>query len=880
MAAEDTLDFAVNLPGVTDVADNVEVGKVYEVGINGVGYMLADHPETERRWSRRTVPLEPQRFATSETPFSQSIERYSFLKMDDWTDGRDQRFYDREASSAAAFFEGEMVDPFTSQGEVTLLPTTELEKSTTYATPHLVVVGDVAYVLTGQNTLEYSSDGTTWTPITLTDGLEGTTLTVESLTTDGQYWYAATGRSIIRGTTSDPAGEWALREARDEIQSIVIDAVAGTFTLSYSGQGPTGALDAVDAPHEAVAAQGRLTMDSQPVNADTFTVDTKTYTWETTLTNVDGNIHIGSDLAESQANLVAAFDLSGVAGTDYATAMTAHPSCSIGPFSGNNAVITADAGGLAGNSYETTETFTAATNVFDDVTLGLTRIGQNGVKTELEKLSNITTVTVTGAGTEAEPFLVQFENPGSADLALMTGSDALLEGGTVTIAEAQAGNGTTDWIDATEVKYAGGRICAAVIASGSTPNRFTTLTQSGDEERISGHITLAEGHTITLGGSVNGYIYFGDWAGTSGRIYAWPLGLDSSGSFQIPFVAWELPNGLIPKAVETAGSEVWVRAYRPEGTTAGSADLYRAIPSDDGTLTPFYVAEIAEPGGSLDLSSGEFSTWDDMVFFAWPNMTDAGDAGIGAVNLRTGGHAKWLRAASTSTKLTRSVDVWKGRPVFTVDTKGVYWASDTAYETSGYIASSIGAGSSSLDKVWDEITLVTRPITSPETVAVQTTLDSGGSYSAFQTHSTAGATKSNWTYAQKNETLGLKIVLGGDGTSTPTVQFVSSRYHMLGLSDTVLVLPVNCGDNLTGLNGAPLPGNGSGVGAGRARTLESLTQTRVKIQDVDWHLTGASDVYEVLAAETDRIVGLYDRSKPSAQMTLVCVMTMRKVGTA
>lgn len=122
-------------------------------------------------------------------------------------------------------------------------------------------------------------------------------------------------------------------------------------------------------------AQGTLSLGEQPLNTKTMTVDAKIYTFQDALTDFDGNIKIGDDLAATQANIVAAFDLSGVAGTDYAVSMTAHPTVDIALFSDDKSVLTAKVSGLAGDSIVTTETFSEVLNVFDDTTLGETRPG-------------------------------------------------------------------------------------------------------------------------------------------------------------------------------------------------------------------------------------------------------------------------------------------------------------------------------------------------------------------------------------------------------------------------------------------------------------------------------------------------------------------------
>ena len=128
-------------------------------------------------------------------------------------------------------------------------------------------------------------------------------------------------------------------------------------------------------PASGVNAQGTLTMDVQPINGDTYTIDGKTYTFETTLTDVDGNVNIGGSLAQARLNLVAAMDLSGVAGTDYATSMTAHTSVDIAAFIVADAILTAKLGGAAGSLLATTESFDAVTNIFDATTLGATTEG-------------------------------------------------------------------------------------------------------------------------------------------------------------------------------------------------------------------------------------------------------------------------------------------------------------------------------------------------------------------------------------------------------------------------------------------------------------------------------------------------------------------------
>lgn len=104
-------------------------------------------------------------------------------------------------------------------------------------------------------------------------------------------------------------------------------------------------------------ATGTLTLSGQPTNTQTVTIDAKVYTFQTTLTNVDGNVLIGATTADSLANLEAAVMLGPGAGTAYAAAMTSHPTVTADS-TPTTLVVTAITGGTPGNSIATTETLT------------------------------------------------------------------------------------------------------------------------------------------------------------------------------------------------------------------------------------------------------------------------------------------------------------------------------------------------------------------------------------------------------------------------------------------------------------------------------------------------------------------------------------------
>jgi hypothetical protein len=118
-------------------------------------------------------------------------------------------------------------------------------------------------------------------------------------------------------------------------------------------------------------ATGVLTTTSTFSNGETVTIGTKTYLFETVLTNVDGHVLIGGSVAASLSNLAAAINLGAGSGTLYAAATTANTDV----YATSNATtltLFALTAGTAGNSIATTET--AANASFGAATLlgGLT----------------------------------------------------------------------------------------------------------------------------------------------------------------------------------------------------------------------------------------------------------------------------------------------------------------------------------------------------------------------------------------------------------------------------------------------------------------------------------------------------------------------------
>ena len=106
-----------------------------------------------------------------------------------------------------------------------------------------------------------------------------------------------------------------------------------------------------------VKAGGTLTLTTNPLDTETVTVGSKVYTFQTSLTDVNGNVKIGASSTVSATNLAAAMNLSAGAGTIYATSMTKHPT--VGGVGASNTVIAVSlTGPTVGNAIATTETLT------------------------------------------------------------------------------------------------------------------------------------------------------------------------------------------------------------------------------------------------------------------------------------------------------------------------------------------------------------------------------------------------------------------------------------------------------------------------------------------------------------------------------------------
>lgn len=100
------------------------------------------------------------------------------------------------------------------------------------------------------------------------------------------------------------------------------------------------------------------------------------------------------------------------------------------------------------------------------------------IETALELFSNIVDVTVTGLGTPANPWIVEFLDPGDSDVAIITANDTGLTGGTTTITVSIPGSngGTFTLSDGTDTTSAIAYNAAAATIETRLQTDITSIT--------------------------------------------------------------------------------------------------------------------------------------------------------------------------------------------------------------------------------------------------------------------------------------------------------------------------------------------------------------------------------------------------------------------
>lgn len=117
-----------------------------------------------------------------------------------------------------------------------------------------------------------------------------------------------------------------------------------------------------------IKAVGILTLAVQPLDAETFSIGLKTYTLQTVLVDVDGNIKIGADVAATRQNIFDAINGT-TANADVAPSTVPNVDVLATGISGNNVNLEALILGDAGNQILLAETFTDSGNTVSGASL-------------------------------------------------------------------------------------------------------------------------------------------------------------------------------------------------------------------------------------------------------------------------------------------------------------------------------------------------------------------------------------------------------------------------------------------------------------------------------------------------------------------------------
>lgn len=203
-----------------------------------------------------------------------------------------------------------------------------------------------------------------------------------------------------------------------------------------------------------VAASGILTFGANAGDTDIVTIDAKVYTFQTVLTDVDGNVLIGATASDSLDNLIAAITLGAGSGTLYAASMTLHPTVTAVAGALDTMDATAKNEGVAGNTIVSTTdvgsaTWSAATLLGGldpaDVVVFVPVVQWSSIRTRLRITGSAGTIGLEFArparqkppNTDGTAFVYTEDQPAADGTAWVDGTELSLE---ITAAEHQGEN--------------------------------------------------------------------------------------------------------------------------------------------------------------------------------------------------------------------------------------------------------------------------------------------------------------------------------------------------------------------------------------------------------------------------------------------------------
>lgn len=367
--------------------------------------------------------------------------------------------------------------------------------------------------------------------------------TLASLAIDGPA--SSTWNTIVEAWVDGVAGN-----------SVTLAAVAdgswipnvGTFTISTNptNSKATGVLTFAGNATRANAF-GTLTFGANPLDTETVTIDARVYTFQTVLTNADGNVLIGATASDSLDNLIAAITLGAGSGTTYAAATTLHATVTAAVGAGDTMVATAKTSGTGGNSIATTTIVTLGSWGGATLASGATAETVTLDARVYTFVNFLTAANQVAIGANAAATIVNLV----AAISAGAGSGTAYGAGTVAHATVTAADGAGDTIDVTAVSRgtAGNSIVSTeTMASGS----FGAATLAGG--------TL---ETVTIGSAVY------TWKHSDNITTAFDVLIDSTASLSCDkLIAAINLNGVAGTDYGTGTTEhTQVRAYVGAGDT-------------------------------------------------------------------------------------------------------------------------------------------------------------------------------------------------------------------------------------------------------------------------------------------------------------------------
>lgn len=198
IGGETTFPIFLGLPVASLISG---IGVVWDVGINGEGYLLSvldqESPFEYRAYTVSSIPIQKDRIDSSEEPGEQTLEAWWTRAQHSWHNGAGQKVFDSPMSSRFGFYESKGIDPW-EDGELTLLKDTASFDNGSDDNYLLLTDGGYLFYSEGDAIIRID-DLDTPTPVSRDPSVGNS---VVCMTSDGTYIYAgvtpAIGDGILR----------------------------------------------------------------------------------------------------------------------------------------------------------------------------------------------------------------------------------------------------------------------------------------------------------------------------------------------------------------------------------------------------------------------------------------------------------------------------------------------------------------------------------------------------------------------------------------------------------------------------------------------------------------------------------------------------------